>query len=189
MEARPTCLATRRAALLALALVPMLPAAPALAAVDPPTTLALHDASTLPLAACAARDVLLMDGYTVSLYLPEQARPLASAIAAPLPKAVRIDVQWRGPLPERLPGRWEQRLRQGVAPDVFRGVQELYARLSHGDSVLFAHAPGRGTAVTVNGRRVLAAPDASLVDTLLDMFVGPEPVSRTTKQRLLQPGC
>ena len=179
-----------RSRAVALSLLTAVLAAPAAAApASPPQTLALHDATTLPLAACAARNLLFMDGYTVSLYLPDNGHPPNAAISAHVPKAVRIDVTWQGNLPSQLPGTWERRLRQGVAPDVFGAVREIYARLSGGDSVVFAHAPGRGTAVSVNGRRVLASNDASLVDTLLDMFVGPEPVSRNTKRLLLEPGC
>lgn len=179
----------RAAALAVLASAFVAPTPVMAAPATPPRTLALHDATTLPLAACAARNLLFMDGYTVSLYLPDNGRPPNAAITAAVPKAVRIDVNWQGDLPGSLPGTWERRLRQGVSPDVFSAVRDIYARLSGGDSVVFAHAPGRGTAVSVNGRRVLASADASLVDTLLDMFIGPEPVSRNTKRLLLEPGC
>ena len=144
----------------------------------------------LQLAACAQRETLWMEPYTVSIYLPD-GRPLGTSLlrSESVPKIVRLDVTYEGSVPHDMPDGWSARLQRELSGEVYRAVQRVYSNLTSGDTVVFAYAPREGTLVRVNGRVVKQTNDARLVDALLSMFIGANPVSQNMKRLLLQGGC
>ena len=145
----------------------------------------------LRLAGCAVRESLWMELYAVSLYLPpgvpgtDPGRILDGGTA----KLLRLDVTYDGRVPDGLPEDWAQRLRDEVGREFMRTLRNQYNQLKGGDTVRIAHVPGEGSTLSVNGRVVASRPGSDLMDSMLGLWIGRDPVSANIKRLLLSGSC
>lgn len=153
----------------------------------PPTEIV--GSKQLQLVGCSAREKLWVDLYAVSLYLPREMTSAAALIDAGVPKLVRLDVTHDGKVPNGLPSAWKQRLQPYVSQEFMQTLESFYNNLHGGDTVRISHTPGGGTTLSVNGETVATRPDGELMEAMLKLWVGPDPVSRNIKRDLLQGSC
>ena len=179
-----------RAALLAGVLGSTLPARAAqVAGVTLPPTETVQG-QQLQLASCAAYEKLWMDLYALSLYLPPGTPTNASRILdSGVPKLLRLDVTYDGRVPNGLPDDWAQRLRDEVSREFMRTLRNQYNDLKGGDTVRIAYVPGQGTTLMVNGNVVVTRPGSELMASMLELWIGPDPVSGNLKRLLLSGPC
>jgi hypothetical protein len=144
----------------------------------------------LQLTACAAREELWMELYALSLYMPLGTATVASRILDDdTPKLLRLDVTYGGQVPSGLPEDWTQRLREQVSREFMRILQNQYNNLKSGDTVRIAYIPGQGTTLTVNDQVVVTRPGSELMNSMLGMWTGPDPISNNMKRLLLLGLC
>lgn len=143
----------------------------------------------LQLVGCSAREKLWMDLYAVSLYLPREMASVARMTEDGVPKLVRLDVIYDGEVPNGLPSEWKQRLQEHVLQEFMQTLESHYNTLRGGDTVRISYAPGGGTTLSVNGKTVATRPGGDLMDAMLKLWVGPNPVSQNVKSELLQGSC
>lgn len=174
---------------LAAALVMIASAGTAGAAIEagPPPALTVAG-ERLGLAACAEREVLWIDVYDLGLYLdgsvtPAQVRDPSAA------KAVRVRVVYGGDPPDRLPRAWREALAAAYPDEFVRRFEDHYRSIGPDDTLTAAYAPGGGTTILHNGEPVLAEPGHRLMDVLLGLWIGPDPVSREMRRDLLAGRC
>ena len=145
---------------------------------------------TLHLTGCGVREELWMEIYTVSLYLPQGTLADASRIRERnVPKLLRLDVTYNGSVPNGLPDEWAQRLREQVSHEFIRTLQNQYNDLKQGDTVRIAYVPNEGTTLSVNGQVVTTRTGAELMDAMLDLWIGTNPISGNIKRLLLSGSC
>ena len=179
-----------RAALLAGVLGSTLPAQAAqVAGITLPPTETVQGRQ-LQLASCAAREELWMDLYALSLYLPPGAPINAARIRDDgTAKLLRLDVTYDGRVPNGLPEDWARRLRDEVSREFMRTLRNQYDGLRGGDTVRISYVPGQGTTLAVNGRAVATRPGSELMDSMLELWIGCDPVSGNMKRLLLSGPC
>lgn len=159
-----------------------------IAGVTLPATEVVHG-TRLSLVGCAAREELWTDLYVVSVYLPPEMRGVAQATSAQAVKLVRIDVTYDGNVPDGLPSAWKDRLQNKVSQEFQQTLQGQYNQLKSGDTVLVSYSPGGGTTLSVNGRNVASRPGDNVFNTMMQIWVGPSPVSENMKRLLLAGRC
>lgn len=143
----------------------------------------------LSLAGCASREKLWVDLYAVSLYLPQGTTDVARMTDDQTPKLVRLDVTHDGQVPNGLPSEWRQRLQQHVSQEFMQTLERHYNDLRGGDTVRVSYTPGGGTTLSVNGNTVATRPGGDLMNAMLKLWVGANPVSEDLKNHLLQGSC
>lgn len=176
MRIAPTCAGTVLAALLVTAA-----GAPAASA---PKSLEIAR-TFLVFCAEATRETLLFDLYEVALYLPERSQDLAYIHDPATAKAFRVQVLFDGPLPDELPEDWRHELLPVLAPAEMAKLQQTFRSLQSGDVIVASYAPDVGSAISLNERELLSEPEAKVIDALVELWLGPEPVSEDIKRTLL----
>ena len=143
----------------------------------------------LRLVGCASREMLWMNLYALSLYLPRPMDDASAILGESMPKLLRLDVTYDGRVPNGLPEDWASRLREEVSREFLRTLRGLYNDLRGGDTVRIAYVPGEGTTLSVNGRTVVSRPGGALMDSMLELWIGQDPVSGDVKRLLLSGSC
>lgn len=133
------------------------------------------------------REVMWMDVYRCALYLARRSGDPAEIVRAREPKVLVIRVLTDN-APDDMPARWRQTLDAELTDRLFRRIKKSYRRAGTGDVLKFAYLPGKGTRFYFNDRHVLTDPGYGLMESLLDQWLGPRPVSRNLK-RLLAPSA
>jgi hypothetical protein len=142
------------------------------------------------LAGCAVRESLWMELYAVSLYLPQGTPTEAGRILDDgTTKMLRLDVTYDGRVPDGLPQDWARQLRDEVSRDFVRTLRNQYNRLKAGDTVRISYVPSQGTTLSVNGDTVTTRPGGEVMDGMLGLWIGRDPVSGNMKRLLLSGSC
>jgi hypothetical protein len=154
----------------------------------PPDHVALDGGRTVPLAAHARRTHLLgaQETYTLAVYV-EGSIDGARLAAADAAKALRIDVTYVDDLRRPEPFDWRRELVPPLEPPAVAHLRGAFAALRHGDVVVIAYVPGRGTVIRVNSVVVVSAAHHDLMLAFLDHWLGQRPVSEEMKRTLLAP--
>ena len=140
---------------------------------------------TLVKAGEATREKLLVDLYRVSLYLPSRQVSMERVSDQAVPKAFRIEVLYDGGTPGDIPQDWTEELLPSLPQSKERELRQVYQDLEEGDTLRVVYAPGISTTVKLNGRTLFTDPGAGLIGGLVDVFLGPDPVSEDIRQNLL----
>jgi len=147
-------------------------------------------APTLALAGCAARRVLLLHLYDVRLYLPERSATEAAAFDPALPKSMELEVTYPGNVPGNMPGSWRKRFEERqLPPAMIADLNRLYQNLSGGDVLSIEYRPGRGSLVRLNGATQMVDHGPALIDSLLDIWMGPQSLHPEMRAQLLSGRC
>lgn len=147
------------------------------------------EGTQLQLAGCAVREQLWTNIYAVSFYLPRESASVASMINSQTPKLIRLDVTYDGQVPNGLPAEWKAPLQQQVSREFVQTLQGYYNDLRSGDTVRVSYVPGSGTTLSVNGNTVVTRPGDDVMNAMMKLWVGPDPVSENMKRLLLQGSC
>ena len=126
-----------------------------------------------------------MDLYQVSLYLPSKDAGMDRITQQSVPKAFHVEVLYGGSMPNEIPDGWAEELLPPIPERKAQELRQLYRNLNQGDELLITYAPGSGTTVKLNGETVLTDPGAELTASVVDVFLGPDPVSENVRDSLL----
>ncbi|MEO3432012.1 chalcone isomerase family protein [Inquilinus sp. CAU 1745] len=148
----------------------------------------VYSEQRLELAGCGTREMMFfVDVYVISLYLPA---PPADAVMDPATtKLVQLNIIYDGSVPDDLPDEWRSRLEDQISEEMLRTLQGFYKDIRGGDIVTIGYAPDSGTAIRVNGDAVVTQPGNSLIDAMLELWIGEDPISGNLKRLLLQTPC
>lgn len=155
-------------------------------------TAAMPDAAVpkLALAGCATRRVLLFSLYDLRLYLPQRTATAAAAFDPKLPKFMELQVTYPGNVPGDLPGSWRKRFEERhLPPALIADLERLYQNLAGGDVLSIDYRPGRGSLVRLNGATQTADHGTDLMDSLLDIWMGPRALHPEMRTQLLSGTC
>lgn len=174
---------TRRAAALAVAAF-LLPAS-ALAAA--PAEVVLDDLR-LERNGSGTREILWIDIYEAALYLPgnrltEFRRGDILTLDADTPAAFRIELLI-GEVPS-IPAEWRDIFERHMNSAQLVRLEAAYDRLGKGDTILFHYRPGIGTVIAMNAGSSERVDGPGLMADLLAQWVGPDPVSRDLRAKLM----
>lgn len=143
----------------------------------------------LQLTSCGVREVWMTDIYVVSLYLPQRSGEVGVIMDPKTEKAVRLDIVYDGKIPDEMPDVWRTHLEAKLTPSLMKDMEQLYHRLRPGDVWVVAYSSQRGTTISVDGAAALSDSSSRLIDTLLDLWIGPQPESQNLRRLLLQGVC
>jgi hypothetical protein len=143
----------------------------------------------LGLAGCAPREVLWRDVYALGLYLPRAQTTVGYIRDPSTAKALRLKVAYEGDVPDELPDKWQEALRRAYSQDLVRTLQGHYRTLKTGDTLTASYAPGRDTTILLNGEPIISKPGHGLMDALLGLWIGRDPVSEDMRREILAGGC
>jgi len=149
---------------------------------DGGTVLRLHGASLL-------RWKRLFKAYVAALYLP--AGIGSDEVLEDVPKRLELSYFWDiegeqfGPAAEQILERTlpEEELR--VLRPRLAELHRAYRSVQPGDRYALSYAPGRGTALTLNGELLARIPGADFARAYFGIWLGPEPVDEGLRDRLL----
>ena len=161
----------------------LLGAMPALATAAP-QQITVSD-ETLVRAGQATRQELLVDLYQVSMYLPSKSAGMERITQQSVPKAFHVEVLYGGGMPNEIPGGWAEELLPPIPDPKVDELRQVYQNLDEGDELVITYAPGSGTTVRLNGETVFTDPGAELMAGVVDVFLGPDPVSENVRESLL----
>ena len=150
----------------------------------PPATVTVAG-DDLVLSGMAKRQALTVDLYTVALYLPE---PTTSAerIGDPsVPKAFFVEVAYDDSAPGVVPDHWREELLPAPLAEQTEELRRVSRSLEEGDAIHIAYAPGSGAEVQLNGETVLEERGHELIEAVIDLWLGEDPVSEDVRRGLL----
>lgn len=152
---------------------------------DMPPTLTVGDVQ-LVLNGAGFRETWWTKVYEAALYLPQRTADLAFIRDPATPKAIRIRVTYaEGTKDQDVPDSWYEEIRPEVSAEQMDQLEAAYARLQHNDTILIAYRPQGGSTVWKNEQEILTEPGHGLVEGLLNLWLGSEPVSDNLKRALL----
>lgn len=160
---------------------------PAAALAAAPPTVVLDDLR-LERNGSGIREMLWIDIYEAALYLPgdrlaEFRRGDTLTLDGDTPAAFRIELLI-DEVPS-IPGRWRDIFERHMTPDQLVRLEAAYDRLGKGDTILFHYRPGIGTVIAMNTGSSERVDGPGLMADLLAEWVGPEPVSRDLRAKLM----
>lgn len=152
-----------------------------------------YSGQQLELAGCGTREISVffvsIDLYVISLYLPAPPADVATILAPGTAKLVQLNVVYDGSVPNSLPDEWRTRIDDAVSAEMLRTLQGFYKRIRSGDVVTVGYTPDGGTRLHINGKAVVSRPENDLIDTMLGIWIGGDPISDNLKRLLLKESC
>jgi hypothetical protein len=142
----------------------------------------------LALVSCGVRQVLWMEFYSVGLYL-EAGAPLAAALDAGAPSALRLRVIDKSNFPSHIPGKWRRPLERGLSLREMMALRGAYAELRDGDAITLAYLPGSGVRLRINGKVIAKAKGHALIERMLRVWAGEDPVTGKLREIALEHPC
>lgn len=133
----------------------------------------------------AKREKLWIDLYHVALYLPVRDASMQRITQTSTPKAFHIEVLYDGKVPGEIPKAWAEELMPPLPEAKAKELRRIYGNLRQGDVLLFTCPPGGPTTAALNGNTVFSDPGTGLIDGVVNVFLGPKPVSEDVRASLL----
>ena len=131
-----------------------------------------------------------VDVYQCTLYLNIKNKPskdeLISAVNhLTFPIALHIKVL-TSMLPDKMPETWRETIESEITGKAFHKFQKGFSRLDEGDVLLFVYSPKEETRLLLNGKLMFKDPGPGLMQSLLEQWIGPKPISEELKQALVR---
>lgn len=142
----------------------------------------------LVLAGTGTREVFWIDTYTLALYLPRDMVSPAAIMDPGVAKDVRIYPVYGGDIPDDMPEAWEEELGAVLSERTMARLRDVYSRMSTGDEVIVRYRPGEGTSLSINGAPMEQIDSHAPMRAMLEMWIGPDPISQDLKEALLAGG-
>jgi hypothetical protein len=149
-----------------------------------PSEMKLGD-TTLVLNGQGFRETWFTKVYHVALYLSERTVDPHIIRESKAPKAIRLTVTYNGNMADGIPDNWQEEIWPEVSQAQKKKLQNAYADLKEGDTVLITYHPQAGCTVLRGTHEVLIDSGRGLMDGFLTLWIGPEPVSENIKRLLL----
>lgn len=144
---------------------------------------------SLDLAGCGTREALFSDVYVAALYLPRPRMPLERILSSRTAKAVRLHIVYDGTLPGEIPEDWREPLNSMLREDLRATLKNFYRRFESGDQVTLTYMPDEGVVASINGTATHGNLDHTLMESLLQLWIGGHAVSDNLRRLLLKGEC
>ncbi|MEW5726444.1 MAG: chalcone isomerase family protein [Pseudomonadota bacterium] len=141
------------------------------------------------LVACGVRDTLWITHYVSAIYVPPGAAPVQAVSDPSWAKLVRVVIVNGTWLPDDIPEEYREPLREDLARDPFGLFQRYYQNLAAGDVINALYLPGRGVALSVNGRMVATEPGHDLIEELMKAWSEADPVTKRLHRLIMNNPC
>ncbi|QPJ60821.1 MAG: hypothetical protein G3M70_02525 [Candidatus Nitronauta litoralis] len=155
----------------------------AMAEDNPPSKMKLEGVEWM-LASSGVRTYAFIDVYQCALYLKEPGKVRKTILEQKQPVTIRIKIL-TSELPGQVPDAWKETIKPEVSDKVYRRFKKNFKKLEEGDELLFSYTPGQATLLYLNREKVFSDPGAGLMYSLLDQWVGEEPISDDLKTALV----
>ena len=139
---------------------------------------------------------VFIKGYVAALYLGESFRGEATPrnVLADVPRRLEIEYFWAIPANEFAKATAEG-ISRNSDPATFESLRSridrisgLYEDIEPGDRYAITYAPGVGTELAINGRRLGVVEGADFSAALFAIWVGDEPIDESLRRQLLASG-
>lgn len=126
----------------------------------------------------------VVDLYSVGIYTAAPVSSTESLRDSAMVKAVRVAVLYDGRMPGTVPADWWRELEPALTPDQEQRLRNTFSLLSTGDDIWITYAPREGTRMVHGGTTVVSDDGDGLMNAVLDLWLGPNPVSQDLHQTL-----
>lgn len=154
-----------------------------LAQENPPANINIEDRKWL-LYSSGTRTHIFYDLYHCALYLEKRETNIDSIPDLTRPVAVRIQIL-ASETPDQVPDPWKEAIKPEVSDKVYSRFRKQFFKLIEGDILIFTYIPGQPTTFFLNGEKKFADPGSGLMESLLEQWIGHNPVSEDLKAALL----
>ena len=140
-------------------------------------------ANQLTLAGSGTRKAFFISLYTCEIYAEQSGTKASELLNDDL--EVRVKLIVHGNPPGSPPEHWASVLKDELSDKMFRITKRTYRNLEEGDRIILHYQPGKGTSVDINSQDLFTDPGRALMVSILDQWLGEEPVSENFKAELL----
>jgi hypothetical protein len=156
-------------------------------------TISFADGKTkLLLNGAGLREKLYIDVYIGALYVPAKTVDASTILSDDGPCSVRMYILYKEISKQKLTDGWTDGLVANLSKDELRSIQprldafnKLFTPVHKGDVLSIEYTPEKGTEVRVNGEWHGAVEGNDFFRALLKIWLGPNPVSKSLKQDML----
>lgn len=157
-------------------------------------TLQAADATQLHLNGAGIRSKFIFDIYIAELYMEHPAGSAEEVIAAPGKKRMIMHFLYDEVTRDKLVSGWNEGFGDNLDAEKLATLQErinsfnsLFRTVKKGDIILLDYIPGQGTVVTISGQEMGVIAGKDFNDALLNIWLGPKPINKGLKTKLLNP--
>ncbi|MBL1141703.1 MAG: hypothetical protein HND53_06690 [Proteobacteria bacterium] len=130
------------------------------------------------------RREFLLDVYQIGFYSDVKDMDKLVETASEFPLAIRIKVL-TSLLPDDPPSHWVTLFSKVLNEKQFETFVAHYSMLNEGDILAINFRPEKGSIINIKGERIIKIHDAGFIRTVIDGFIGSEPVSIDLKESIL----
>ena len=130
------------------------------------------------------RREFLLDVYQVGFYSDVKDIKYLVNTAAEFPLAIRIKVL-TSMLPDGPPSHWVKLFSKVLNEKQFNLFTNHYSKLEEGDILAINFRPEKGSSIHMKGERLLNINEPHFIRSVVDGFIGSEPVSQNLKDSIL----
>jgi hypothetical protein len=148
--------------------------------------------TTLLLNGAGLREKLYIDIYIGALYLQAKTADASAILSDDGPASVRMHILYNEISKQKLTDGWMDGLDANLSKDELQAIQprldafnELFTTVHKGDVLSIEYTPDKGTEVRINGEWRGAVKGNDFFRDLLKIWLGPNPVSKSLKQDML----
>ncbi len=149
----------------------------------------VHEGTTLSRRGAGLLTYFFIKAYASALYLPANVPPGAykTDVAKCLEIAYLVDIDGEdfGPAGEKVLARTQTPAQLRALRPQFDALSRAYVDVKKGDRYALCYAPGKGTTLKLNGRALTTVPGADFGALYYDIWLGPKPVDKDLRNRLL----
>lgn len=148
-----------------------------------PESVSFHD-EELDLLGDGIRREFLLDVYQVGFYSEVKDINKLVKTASELPLAIRIKVL-TDLLPNEPPSYWETLFCSVLNEKQFETFIKHYSMLQKGDILAINFLPGKGSSISIKGKRIININNVNFIRVVIDGFIGSRPISTDLKNAIL----
>lgn len=157
-------------------------------------TLQAGDNTRLYLNGAGIRSKFFFDIYVAELYMEHPAGSAAEVIAAPGKKRMIMHFLYEEVTKDKLVSGWNEGFGDNLDAEKLATLQErinsfnnLFRTVKKGDIIVLDYIPEYGTAVTISDQKMGVIEGKDFNDALLNIWLGPKPINKGLKTKLLNP--
>ncbi|MFW2364775.1 MAG: chalcone isomerase family protein [Desulforhopalus sp.] len=157
-------------------------------------TLQMGDGTKLHLNGAGIRSKFFLDIYIAQLYMEHPAGSAEEVIASPGKKRMIMHFLYKEVTKDKLVSGWNEGFGNNLEPEHLAALKDrldtfntFFRTVKKGDIILLDYIPEQGTVVTISGQEVGVIGGKDFNDALLGVWLGPKPINKGLKTKLLKP--
>ncbi len=135
------------------------------------------------LASSGIRTYAFVDVYQCAVYLDKPGKVEESILEKKQPVAIRIQIL-TSQHPGHVPDVWKETIESEVSDKIYKRFKKHFLKLEEGDELIFSYIPGQSTRFYQNGKKVFEDSGSGLMQSLLEQWIGKDPISNDLKMAL-----